>query len=60
MACSQYENIAAFSHGGFLTSALSVIFGVDIPKKKVHCGNCATLVLELKDGAWRMVGWINV
>ncbi len=60
MENSPYETVAAFSHGGFLTSTLSVIFGVDVPRKNIYCGNCATLVLEFKDGVWRMVGWINI
>lgn len=60
MEDSPYETVAAFSHGGFLSSTLSVVFGVDVPRKHLYCGNCATMVLEYKDGIWRLVSWINV
>lgn len=60
VANSDYKNVAAFSHGGFLTSALSVVFGVDISRKHLRCANCATLILDYTDGIWRVEGWINL
>ena len=55
-----YETVAAFAHGGWLTNALSVIMGVELPRKNIYCGNCATLILEWTGTAWRMTGWINL
>ena len=55
-----YENVAAFSHGGWLTSALSVVFDLDLPRKNIYCGNCAILTLTYTNGTWRLYGWQNV
>ena len=60
MEKSPYETIAVFSHGGWLTNALCLIFGVEIPRKNIYCGNCATLILEYTGDVWRMAGWINL
>lgn len=54
------KGIAVFSHGGWLTNALCLIFGVEIPRKNIYCGNCATLILEYTGDVWRMAGWINL
>ncbi len=53
------ENIAAFCHGGFLTTMLEYILGVKYPRKAVYCGNCAMAIFEYESGRWRLHSWIN-
>ena len=60
MESSSYKTVAVFSHGGWLTNALCLICGVEIPRKNIYCGNCATLILEYTGEVWRMAGGINL
>lgn len=54
------ENVAVFSHAGWLCSLLETVLGVDIPRKRIYCGNCAVSVYECVDRSWRLHSWINV
>lgn len=57
---SGYENVAAFCHGGVLRRILNKILGIQIPRNAMPCFNCATLVLEHKNGNWFIHSWINI
>ena len=54
------ENIAVFSHAGFLRKFLDVILEVDIPRKNLCCENCAVAIFEYTDSHWRLHSWINL
>ena len=53
------ENVAAFTHAGFLRTTLSIIFSANINTMNFVCSNCAIVILELKDGRWMLYGLIN-
>ena len=54
------ENVAAFSHGGFLQSSLDYIFGFRIPRGNILCRNCTVAVFEYTNDKWYLHSWINV
>jgi len=54
------ENVAVFSHRGWLLGMLDLILGMDVPRKRIYCGNCAVLVYEFDGANWRLHSWINV
>ena len=55
------ENIAAFTHGGWMMGVLDVIFGMTVPRKAIICENCAVAVFNLeKDGSVKLHSWINI
>lgn len=54
------ENIAVFSHAGFLRKALDTVLGVDVPRNKMLCKNCAVAVFEYSDHTWMLHSWINL
>ena len=53
------ENIAAFSHAGFLRKALDVVLGIDMPHKNMLCRNCTTAIFEYENGTWKLHSWLN-
>ena len=53
------DNVAAFTHAGFLRTSLSIIFSANINTMNFVCSNCAIVILELKDGRWMLSGLIN-
>ena len=53
------ECVAAFSHGGFLRTVIDIAVGMRLPRSKVICNNCATVILEYKNGQWYLFGIIN-
>ena len=54
------DTVAAFTHGGFLRNAVSIILSADINKMNFLCSNCAIVILELsKDKKWMLNGVIN-
>ena len=55
----EYENVAAFSHAGWLRSALSVVLDVSVPSKNFLCNNCTVAIFEYKNSVWRLHSWIN-
>ncbi len=54
-----YENIAAFSHAGWLRGALKEVLGVEFSSRKIVCENCAVAVFEFSEGSWRLHSIIN-
>ena len=56
----QCENVAIFSHAGWLRAMLDTVVGMYIPRNKVCCNNCALAVFEYLESGWRLYSWINV
>lgn len=53
------ENVAAFSHGGWLRTALSAVIGISLRGARILCDNCAVAIFEYRNGTWRLHSWIN-
>ena len=53
------ECVAAFSHAGFLRTAVDLTLGMKIPRSKVVCNNCAVCVFEYSGGTWKLYSLIN-
>ena len=54
------ENIAVFSHGGFVRKFMELVFETSFPKKRIYAGNCVVAVFEYLDQNWRLHSWINL
>ena len=60
-ALNDCENVAVFSHSGFLSTVLSIVLELPRVADCVYCKNCATAVFEyLPERGWRLYSWINV
>ena len=55
-----YENIATFSHAGWMRGMLDVIIGFQLPRKHIYCANCAIAIFEYTDNTWRLHSWMNL
>ncbi len=53
------ENVAVFTHGGWLKTFLDIVMGVKIPNDKIICENCTVAIFECTDGIWKLHSWIN-
>ena len=53
------ENIAVFTHAGWMRRFFTLALGMEYPFGKIVCGNCATAIFEYKYGEWRLHSWIN-
>ena len=56
----EYENVAVFSHSGWLRGALAFVLESPLAKERVICNNCAIGVFEYKNGVWKLYSWINI
>lgn len=54
------QNVAVFSHGGWLCGMLSQVFGVYVPRKNLLCNNCTIGIFEYEDQNWKLHSWINL
>lgn len=54
------ENVAVFSHRGWLLGMLDEVLEISVPRKHIFCGNCAVMVYEFDGKNWRLYNWINV
>lgn len=54
---SPYENVAAFCHGGIITTLLDVITGKRHERRQFVCENGSVSVFEYKDGKWKLRLW---
>ncbi len=54
------ENVAIFSHGGWLREMLDVVIGMHIPRKQVCCNNCTVAVFEYTGEIWKLHSWLNM
>ena len=57
LAC---ENIAVFSHAGWLREMLDIIIGVHIPRESIYCKNCTIAIFEYTGDIWKLHSWINL
>lgn len=53
------ENVAAFSHGGFLKRFCDYIVGVKTDSHLMPCHNCTIAVFEHNGKEWILHSWIN-
>ena len=54
------ENIAAFSHGGFVRKFLELVIETQIPRKNIYSGTCVVAIFEYCNKTWRLYSWINL
>ena len=54
------ENIAVFSHAGFLRKVLDIVLDTEIPRKNMLCKNCAVAIFEYNNLKWSLHSWINL
>lgn len=54
------ENVAVFSHAGWLREMLDTVIGIYIPRKQVCCNNCTVAVFEYTGEIWRLHSWVNM
>jgi len=54
------ENIAVFSHGGWMRGMLDAVTGVYHPRKNVRCTNCAVAIFDYNGSLWQLHSWINL
>ena len=53
------ENVAAFTHAGFLRNMLSIVLSANISTMNFVCANCCMVILELRNGNWMLYGIVN-
>ncbi len=54
------ENVAIFSHGGWLRTFLDLVVGTRLPRKNVCCKNCTVAIFEYSKATWSLHSWINL
>lgn len=54
------ENVAIFSHAGWLCCLLEAVLEVNLSRQRFYCGNCAVSVYECDGENWRLHSWINL
>lgn len=54
------QNVAIFSHGGWLRTMLDAVLETKISGKHVCCNNCTVAIFEYTGGVWRLYSWINM
>ena len=59
LECLDSENVAIFSHAGWLRSFLDIVLGVRLSRKNVCCKNCAVAVFEYSESVWKLYSLIN-
>lgn len=57
LEASEYENVAAFCHGGVIQATIDVITGSNTARKFFACENCSVSVFELKNNKWTLSLW---
>lgn len=54
------ENVAVFSHAGWLRGFLNAVTGTPLPMKNIRCDNCTVGIFEYENGNWKLHSWINL
>lgn len=54
------ENVAVFTHAGWLCGMLDEVVKVHISRQNICCNNCTVGIFEYRDKNWRLYSWINV
>lgn len=60
IAESGSENVAAFSHAGWLRGFADEVIGIPLPRQNIICANCAVGIFEYDGKKWRLHSWINL
>jgi len=53
------ENVAVFTHNGWLRTFLDEVLGLNVPWKKITCKNCTVAIFEYENNEWKLYSWIN-
>lgn len=54
------ENVALFTHAGWIREMLDTVIGTRLPRANVRCSNCTVGIFEYEAGIWRLHSWINL
>ena len=54
------ENVAVFSHDGFLRSFLDMVINARTERKNICCHNCTVAIFEYNGEWWALNSWINL
>lgn len=54
------ENVAVFTHAGWMRRMLNAVLGFEVPMSKLVCNNCCMATLDYQDGNWKLHSWINL
>ena len=54
------QNIAIFSHAGWLREILNIVLETVIPRNNFCCKNCTVAIFEYENSKWKMHSWINL
>jgi len=54
------ENVAVFSHGGWLREMLDAVLGIDMPRNRICCNNCTVAIFEFTGEIWKLHSWVNL
>ena len=57
---SNAENIAIFTHAGWMREFLDSVVETRLPRKHVLCQNCALAIYEYSNNIWKLHSWINL
>lgn len=60
LEASEYENIAVFSHGGWVRGMRDIVIGQNIPGNRMCCNNCMIAIFEYTNETWKLHSWINM
>ena len=53
------ENIAVFSHAGWMRGMLNLVVKSKLKSSHIVCENCAVAVFEFNKQCWKLHSWIN-
>lgn len=54
------QNVAIFTHAGWLRNFIDEVADTFIPRNNVYCGNCATAVFDFSENKWKLHSYINL
>lgn len=54
------ENVAVFTHAGFVRGLLDTVVGIRLPRKNIRCENCTVAIYEYNQKNWKLHSWINL
>ncbi len=52
-----FENVAVFSHGGFINAVLGVVLGCKVTNIKAMSSNCGVSIFNYQNETWKLAGW---
>ena len=58
LEASGHENVAVFTHAGWLRTFLDLTLDTNISRERIACKNCTVAIFEY-DGKWKLHSWIN-